>query len=208
MREWKRLRNEWLPAGFAPVVMGGAKEASLALEVFDLNSESVAQLLELAGAHSAARVFKEREQSLGVGFDSLEKGNWPSQVAPQAFSVHCEILSGKPHAKVFIAKLPTTKSHEIPVLLKCGGWNDCPLAQEHSAVMKYWHEKYGAEIFSVTGEIIECSVARPPATREEATKLAYEQFLYCPDVVTQGTESLLALAATLVNSKVWYFWWD
>ncbi|WP_414650247.1 DUF4253 domain-containing protein, partial [Duganella sp.] len=34
------------------------------------------------------------------------------------------------------------------------------------------------------------------------------QYLYCADIVDQGTESIEALAATLLNARVWYFWWD
>jgi Domain of unknown function (DUF4253) len=56
--------------------------------------------------------------------------------------------------------------------------------------------------------VMECTVARPPKTREEAMALAREQFFYCTDIVYQGTESLSLLGATVLNAKAWYFWWD
>jgi hypothetical protein len=51
-------------------------------------------------------------------------------------------------------------------------------------------------------------VANPPTTKEDALKLAEEQFVYCEDIVTQGTETIENLAAGLINAKKWYFWWD
>ena len=38
--------------------------------------------------------------------------------------------------------------------------------------------------------------------------LAREQFVYCPDIVYQGTGTLAGLAAALLEGTTWYFWWD
>jgi hypothetical protein len=46
------------------------------------------------------------------------------------------------------------------------------------------------------------------ATREEALDLAREQYLYCADIVDQGTGSLSLLAANLMVDPWWFFWWD
>ena len=54
---------------------------------------------------------------------------------------------------------------------------------------------------AVTSDTIELSVSNPPKTREDALKLAEEQFIYCEDIVLQGTETLEALATELLNSK-------
>ena len=42
----------------------------------------------------------------------------------------------------------------------------------------------------------------------EALDLAREQYAYCPDLVDQGTETLSALAASLLKDEWWHFWWD
>jgi hypothetical protein len=97
---------------------------------------------------------------------------------------------------------------EIPAYLRFGDWNDCPAPEMHVAVLQYWAKEYDIEIYSMAGDVTECLVARPPASRGAAMKLAHEQFLYCTDIVLQGTESLAVLAATLEDSAVWYFWWD
>ena len=38
--------------------------------------------------------------------------------------------------------------------------------------------------------------------------LALEHFLYCTDIVNQGYGTVEALAAVLLKSKYWHFWWD
>jgi hypothetical protein len=104
--------------------------------------------------------------------------------------------------------VPTSQSWQIPAFLLYGGWNECPSAYEHCAVLLYWQKKYGAEIFNVTDDIIECYVKAPPTNLDESLELAWEQTHYCGDIVSQGTETIEALALTLQNSSEWYFWWD
>ena len=57
-------------------------------------------------------------------------------------------------------------------------------------------------------DIIEMSVAHPPRTRESALIVAREQYVYCSDIVDQGVGTISNLAATLLNGRIWYFWWD
>jgi hypothetical protein len=60
----------------------------------------------------------------------------------------------------------------------------------------------------MSSDVLEFRVARSPTTREAAVELADEQYSYCPDIVTQGCETISNLAASLVNARVWFFWWD
>jgi len=50
--------------------------------------------------------------------------------------------------------------------------------------------------------------ARIAATRDEALALALDQYVYCYDIVDQGTETVDALSAVLECSDYWFFWWD
>ena len=88
-----------------------------------------------------------------------------------------------------------------------GGWNECPLPEDHIAVAKYWYEKYGAVPAVITEDVLEFSVPAP-VKREEAQALAWEQYLYCADIVVQGCESIGLLADILSKSTTWFFWWD
>ena len=60
----------------------------------------------------------------------------------------------------------------------------------------------------LTHDVLEMRVARPPADREGALDLARQHYLYCPDLVDQGTPTLDGLGAALLGSPVWSFWWD
>jgi hypothetical protein len=74
--------------------------------------------------------------------------------------------------------------------------------------MKHWLERYQAEVVGMTHDVIEMRVGRPPTTRDDARELARQQYYYCTDIVSQGVETVDALAACLLRGRVWYFWWD
>ncbi|GHO82332.1 hypothetical protein KSZ_03380 [Dictyobacter formicarum] len=75
--------------------------------------------------------------------------------------------------------------------------------------MKYWNERWGAELVAMAPSTVEMRVLRPPTTWEEAFLLAKEQYIYAPDVVDQWLGGNFAtLVKTLLNGRVWLFWWD
>ena len=137
-----------------------------------------------------------------------EHGEWPEVDPTSEFTGPMDILSGQPLAEVAILLVPTTESWQVPCLLGWGDWNECPAPAEHSAILKRWRERYGTELVTMTHDVIELAVERPVLTREDALGLSREQFVYCPDIVHQGTETIEGLAAALLNGTVWFFWWD
>ena len=50
------------------------------------------------------------------------------------------------HDRVVIGLVPTTLPWEALAHLRLGGWNECPTPAEHVAILKWWHERYGAEL--------------------------------------------------------------
>jgi hypothetical protein len=156
----------------------------------------------------------KRQQDLGAYDDAGDEdfavtgGEWPEAVTPQDFSQHLDLLTQQPLDRVHLVILPTLDPSLIPAFLNFGGWNECPDAATHVAAARYWHEKYGAEIVAITDDIIEYRVKRRPASREEAMALAQEHYELCSDIVLQGPGTLEPLAATLMASDWWFFWWD
>ena len=61
---------------------------------------------------------------------------------------------------------------------------------------------------TITGDVLECLVLKPPQTPEQAMQLAAEQWIFCDDIVGQGTQSIRNLAIEIWQSKTWFFWWD
>jgi hypothetical protein len=138
-----------------------------------------------------------------------EAQDWPSDVrAERWFVTPFDILTDAP-LDTWLLLFPTAHGWKVPALC---GWDSFPGegypgAEVHTALMRKWHEKYGAELVALTSQI-ELIVARPPSNRSEAFQLARQQYQYCPDLVHQGYPSLEHLAASLLNTPNWYFWWD
>lgn len=109
--------------------------------------------------------------------------------------------------ELFIVKIPVANPWEIFAWLPMGNWNECPTTSEQMAVSKYWYEKYGAIPMTITHDVLEYRVEKPITTEEEAMKLAVEMYGYCPDI-DQNFETLGLFAGGLIDSSVWFFWWD
>lgn len=196
-------------AGY-PVILGNADNFDRMEETFEANSDqSVEELIEAARGIDPANWFVDRQASAPEYYD-IEEDEWPEGDPGPAHSLssHRDVLTGEPFAQVNIAVIPAPEAWMVPCYLRIGGWNECPNAEEHAALFKYWGEKYGATVACIADDVIEMKVTRPPTTRDAALELAKEQYLYCADIVDQGTETIEALAASLQNADAWFFWWD
>lgn len=116
-------------------------------------------------------------------------------------------FSTKKSVECVLAKIPVTNPWEIFAWLPFGGWNECPPPEEIIWIAKYWYEKYGAIPAVMTDSILEFA-ARPVKDKTAALDLALEQFAFCDDNVFQGVDTIGRLAGRLMQSSVWYFWWD
>jgi hypothetical protein len=208
LTELNRLRDEGRARGFSAILLGGKNDLDGLVENRELSGTSVEDNLRLAGQVDVNEWLKTRVEQ-DTEYYSAEVGEWPSAPAASGgMTAHLEILSGKPKDLVYLAKIPTAKNWEVPAYIGLGGWNACPDACVITAFAKHWYERYGAEVVSMTHDVVEFNVANPPRTREAAMELAKEQYIFCGDIVDQGVGSVSALAATLLNSNYWYFWWD
>lgn len=192
-----------------PVILGNAENLNRVTELFESNTVPVETLIDTARRIDPANWFVERQAS-DPEYYEIQEDQWPEEdpEAGAGLSSHRDVLTGEYFPKVNIAIIPAPESWMIPCYLGIGGWNECPDASEHAALFKYWGEKFGATVVCIADDVIEMKVTRPPTTRAAALELAREQYLYCADIVDQGTETIEALAATLLNAEVWFFWWD
>ena len=114
--------------------------------------------------------------------------------------------AGKPG---WIGLVTAGVGHVVPGLLAWTGAENAGLEPaDHVAVLKRWHDLYGAELVGLGLDTIELRVPHPPAGQAAALAVAEEQYWYCPDVIDQGVQTLDALAAIQVPSRRWFFWWD
>lgn len=107
---------------------------------------------------------------------------------------------------VILARIPVRHPWEVFAHLPFGNWNDCPDTPQLMAVTRYWFEKFGAVPAVMTHDELDFALPKPIGW-ELAVQTALEQYAFCPDM-DQNHESVGALADTLRQSKIWYFWWD
>lgn len=107
---------------------------------------------------------------------------------------------------VILARIPVRHPWEVFAHLPFGNWNDCPDTPQLMAVARYWFEKFGAVPAVMTHDELDFALPKPIG-REHAVQTALEQYAFCPGM-DQNHESVGALADTLRQSKIWYFWWD
>ncbi|HEY9841035.1 MAG: DUF4253 domain-containing protein [Candidatus Sericytochromatia bacterium] len=215
---WEALRARTVPLGYWPLILGRQSESLTRPESHD-SWPIPASREEILAAAAALDLDAWVQAQLGsdnfeLSFDPEEFAEFGSFFAPEAmqpnhqFSVHLNLLTRKPYKEVGMAFVPVAAGWEVPAFFFIGGWNACPGPEVHVRLLQEWEQSHGAELVGYTGDVLELKVQRPPQTLEQAQQLARVQYAYCPDIVEQGVQTLENLARTLVNSSVWYFWWD
>lgn len=139
------------------------------------------------------------------GIPRGERSDWPPD---DTDLVTVYNFKPEPLAEVHLLLVPSKQSWRIPIAVRLGSWNACPSPEEHAAVLRNWEERFQAEIIGIHYDILELRVQRPPRGWRAALQLAREQYIYCEDIVDQGTRTLERLAESLINANYWYFWWD
>jgi hypothetical protein len=207
MAELHRLADQYAATGLYPILLGDNEDYVRVGEGMEEAFEAPAIVQESYGIEPSKWLQKRFE--LDPDIFQAEEGDWPAVLnEPIGMMTHLDIVTGKPKQDVVIGLLRLASPWEAFAFLNWGGWNECPFPTEHCAMHRYWESKYGAKVVSVTADIVQCAVARPPLDRAAALHLAREQYIYCCDIVDQGTITISALAASLLNSQHWYFWWD
>ena len=108
--------------------------------------------------------------------------------------------------EVILAEIPTAKPYEVFAWVPFGGWNECPEPADMIKAARYWYEKHGAIPAVIGHDTLELTAK--PLDRDTAMAVAMEQYALCPDIVDQGVGTVGALAHSLSQSAVWFFWWD
>jgi hypothetical protein len=223
---WEELKN----AGRgAPVVLGEDDLDNLLFPFDPMERARLKPIEEILAAAEAInfpddlhRLRRDEEVAamvdLGIiaspaDFDDKELeaplGDWPTETSyGSGLSVAYDTLTGQPRPMVHIALIPTDDPTAIPAYMQWGNFNQCPSPAYHVAALRAWRDRYGAELVGLGADTINLRVSRKPETREEALELARAQHAYCNDIIDQGVGSYRKLAAGLMASDWWFFWWD
>lgn len=217
--KYSELREKGKKEGFTPLMIAVSDNLAEMAEFFceeldELTPEAIAKRREETVKKSLEikvnDFFLRAKDELAEIFDDEDydnAGEFEGEGGINTFSGFCS-YDGKLEKEILIANIPTDKPWELPIYVPMGGFNSCPSPEEQAAVFKYWYEKYGAYPACVTYDIWEMFCERPVKDEKSALELANEMYLFCNDIVDQGTETIGRLAGSLVNSSVWFFWWD
>ncbi|HEY0625945.1 MAG TPA: DUF4253 domain-containing protein [Allosphingosinicella sp.] len=221
LAEWERLRAA---GGGWPIIVGGEHEAKALAANFEAGRPtSVEDILQRAEnlnhrqalAEEVARsdaAYRKWAADNNEGVEEEpdpELGEWPEEpIFTSGPILARDIVTMEPLELVPLLLVPAQQGWQVPAHVKFGDFNACPPPHVHVAALRAWQERYGAELVSLGGATMELRVKKRPKTREEAVELAWEQYRYCPDIVTQGVGDIYPLAAVLMASDWWYFWWD
>ena len=167
---------------------------------------SVAKTIEIGLALDPLDLFSQKSKGFFNNQVETELKSliekWPEGIKPNSF------IDIQFESDIFVILAPTRKSWEVPAFLRFGGWNECPSPEEQVCILKYWNNKYGAEVLAITYDTLECLISHPPQTREQALELSKEQYIYSGIETIENLSDIVSQAAGIVNNTTWYFWWD
>jgi hypothetical protein len=119
-----------------------------------------------------------------------------------------------------LAALPPCRVALVPAarpadVLAVTGWMTTDAYQEPvfgvpvGAVLRSWEERFGARLLRIgPGADALLLVERPPRTVTEARAVANEHWTLADEFNGEGRSDIGSLAAALVGSPIWQFWWD
>lgn len=110
---------------------------------------------------------------------------------------------------LLLLSVPVKNPWEVFAYVPFGGWDDCPSAEDLTAVSRHWFEQYGAVPAVVSRDMLEFTLPHPPSPGR-IPELVREHLAFCPSLLNHGPPERIAadLAETVAVSDHWLFRWD
>jgi hypothetical protein len=207
---WRQLREQHADTGMWPVVMPPDTPDALVERAYrhrtaQQEAEEDHDGAALLAQRGAARLARCGDDYAGTLRAELRgEGEWREREPPPGFGI-----AAGDRGDVVIALIPARSPWQVPLALHYGGWNDYPSPAEHAAILRHFHDRYGAELVAMTDTSAEFAVARPPRSRADAIALAWEYRMYNDgEYDNYFADTLTDLAVSLTGADVWRVWWD
>jgi hypothetical protein len=228
---WVRLAGGFKETGYYPIVRGGSDDAHAPIERdagpilasvpagvigeilrprFEARRDSLCEMMPDLAEASDMYQLAAMADAAGInsfGGDAEASREWPAEPTRRD-RVAFKTLKGRSKQPSTVLLIRTEHPYDVPAYLQFGGWNDCPAPELQVAVLREWKNEYQAVPAAITGDVLECVVVKRPKTEAQSMKLAAEQWIFCEDIVAQGTQSVRNLAIELWGCPNWFFWWD
>lgn len=75
-------------------------------------------------------------------------------------------------------------------------------------MLRSWEDRFGARLVEAGHAEIRLLVDRPPRTLDHAQAVAAEHYAVADECSGRGLSTIPAIAASLIGSPFWSFWWD
>jgi hypothetical protein len=221
---WGKLATNWKELGGWPILCGPEKERPHLVRTLSNSPVTTSEILAAVPTGSPTAIFEQRLREANAEWPDDEelKSHQSRVLAEPDFSSWPTILPeqkrrrlhgtfdhrNQQFEKCLLAIIKPAHRAHAPAYLRFGHYNDCPPPALHVAQLKNWFERFGAVPVVITHDVIEVCVSVPLTDPRQAFEVAREQYLYSPDIVDQGTETVANLAKEIWNQRFWYFWWD
>ena len=117
-----------------------------------------------------------------------------------------ELLSSFVDKETILFEIPVKNPWEIIAWLPFGGWNECPEPVEMMMICQYWYNEYKAVPAVISHDTMEFILKNPISDEEVAWEVAKQHCIFCSECIESG--SLCEVTDSILDSKIWYFWWD
>ncbi|SCF95731.1 DUF4253 domain-containing protein [Streptomyces sp. Ncost-T10-10d] len=108
-----------------------------------------------------------------------------------------------------LALVQVARGADAPAALSWLGMTNHMTAQELSAVLRSWEDRFGVRVVGLGHGSLYVSVAAPPTDVHQARVLAAEHYLTCPDIFYEYPEvDWSTYHEELMKDREWRFWWD
>ncbi|WP_376690226.1 DUF4253 domain-containing protein [Wenzhouxiangella sp. EGI_FJ10409] len=121
----------------------------------------------------------------------------------QVETAHIDWFQPQDNDTLAIVLLPTANPCDAPAYLQWFGAESIG-TEVVIAMLRKWHERYGAELVCHYGTMLQFQVSTRPASIAEALRLAWEQELVAPCTTALPGVSLLEHALALMASDTWF----
>jgi hypothetical protein len=108
-----------------------------------------------------------------------------------------------------LALVQVARGADVPAALNWPGMTNHMSAQELSAVLRSWEDRFGLRVVGLGHGSLHVSVAAPPTDLHQARVLAAEHYLACPDIFFEDPGAdWSTYPEGLMRRHAWRFRWD
>ena len=147
----------------------------------------------------------EEWEEMRAPFGRQFPGLAPPEYTPLTPDRLDEVLDSLPAARIGL--VPASRPADV---LPQIGWtpSDQSNALPIAAVVRSLEDRFGARLLRIGFAEISLLVDRPPRDIEHAQRIAAEHFVFCNECAGKGLSDVSSIAANLMETPIWTFWWD